>query len=267
MKKKYTYLIVIFLIVTSCAAFGRIVGNDFINFDDNAYITENNYIESGITLESFKWAFSAFVSKNWHPLTRISLMSDYSLFGANPECNHLINLLLYIGAVIFLFLFLNKTTNNIWSAAFAAALFALHPLRVESVAWAAERKDDFNKSIRLNSAYANTYNNRGSVYIKLGQYQQALNDFSEAITLSPNHANAYHNRGINYVRLNQYQLAINDFNKAISLKEDDADFYFCRGNIYLSQGNKNLGCLDAQKACQLGNCKLLELAKGKGYCR
>ena len=68
-------------------------------------------------------------------------MLDWSLFGANASGHHLISLLLHIGAVIFLFLFLNKTTNNLWSSAFAAAFFALHPLRVESVAWAAERKD------------------------------------------------------------------------------------------------------------------------------
>jgi protein O-mannosyl-transferase len=141
MKRKYTYLIVIFLIVASCAAFGRIAGNDFINFDDYEYITENNHIKSGINAESIKWAFTSVVAGNWHPLTMLSHMLDWSIFGANPAGHHLVNLLLHIGAAILLFLFLNKTTNNIWPSAFAAALFVLHPLRVESVAWAAERKD------------------------------------------------------------------------------------------------------------------------------
>ena len=139
MKNKYTYFIIIFLIVTSCAAFGRIAGNDFINLDDNEYITENSHIQSGINPESIKWAVTAVVLANWHPITWLSHMLDWSLFGANASGHHLVSLLLHIGAVIFLFLFLNKTTNNIWPSAFAAAFFALHPLRVESVAWVAER--------------------------------------------------------------------------------------------------------------------------------
>jgi protein O-mannosyl-transferase len=154
MKKKYTYLIIIFLTVASLAAFGRIAGNDFINFDDNIYITENNHIKSGINPESIKWAFSAFVSQNWHPITWISLMLDWSLFGANSGGYHLVNLLLHIGSALFLFLFLNKTTNNIWPSAFAAALFALHPLRVESVAWAAERKDVLSMFLGMATLYA-----------------------------------------------------------------------------------------------------------------
>ena len=136
MNKKYSYLIVIFLIVTSFLSFGRIAGNDFINFDDKGYITENNHIKSGINPESIKWAFTSVVVKNWHPLTWFSLMLDWNIFGANAFGHHIVNLLLHIGAVIFLFLFFQKTTNNIWSAAFAAAFFAFHPLRVESVAWA-----------------------------------------------------------------------------------------------------------------------------------
>jgi tetratricopeptide (TPR) repeat protein len=154
MKKKYTYLIIIFLVLVSCAAFGRIAGNHFICFDDTEYITQNSHIKSGIHAESIRWAFRAFVSRNWHPLTWMSLTLDYSLFGANPAGYHLINLLLHIGAVIFLFLFLYKTTNNIWPAAFAAALFALHPLRVESVAWAAERKDVLGMFFAMAALYS-----------------------------------------------------------------------------------------------------------------
>lgn len=138
---KKNALIVIVLIVACCIAFGRIAGNDFINFDDQGYITENDNIKSGFNVESIKWAFTAIVVSNWHPLTLISHMLDWSLFGANAGGHHLISLILHIASVIFLFLFLNKTTNNFWPSLFAAAFFALHPLRVESVAWAAERKD------------------------------------------------------------------------------------------------------------------------------
>ena len=157
MKKKYTCLIVILLIIASCAAFSPIAGNDFINFDDNLYITENNHIKSGINLESIKWAFSTVVLFYWQPLTWLSHMLDWSIFGANAAGHHIISLILHIGSVILLFLFLYKVTNNIWSSAFAAAFFALHPLRVESVAWAAERKDVLSMFFGMASMYFYTY--------------------------------------------------------------------------------------------------------------
>ncbi|MEN6423382.1 MAG: hypothetical protein ABFD76_15695, partial [Smithella sp.] len=113
-------LIVIFLITASFLAFGRVAGNDFINFDDNKYITENPHIKSGFNYESIQWAATAVVVSNWHPLTMLSHMLDWSLFGANASGHHLVSLLLHIGAVIFLFLFLYKTTNSIWPSAFAA---------------------------------------------------------------------------------------------------------------------------------------------------
>ena len=154
MKKKHAYIIIIILIIASCTAFGRIAGNDFINFDDNEYITGNNHIKSGINAESVNWAFTTTYYTYWHPLTWLSHMLDWSLFGTNPSGHHLVSLLLHIGAVIFLFLFLNKTTNNIWASAFAAAFFALHPLRVESVAWASERKDVLSMFFGMASIYA-----------------------------------------------------------------------------------------------------------------
>jgi protein O-mannosyl-transferase len=154
MNKKYTYLIVIFLMIASYAAFGRIANNGFINYDEIMYITKNSHIQQGINPESLKWAATAVVASNWHPLTVMSHMLDWNLFGANASGHHLVSLLLHIGAVIFLFLFLNKTTNNLWPSAFAAALFALHPLRVESVAWAAERKDVLSMFFGMACIYA-----------------------------------------------------------------------------------------------------------------
>jgi tetratricopeptide (TPR) repeat protein len=154
MNKKYKYFIVIFLIVSSFMAYSRILGNEFVNYDDTGYITDNNHIKSGINPESIKWAFTAVVLANWHPLTLLSHTLDWSLFGANPSGHHLVSLLLHIVAVIFLFLFLNKTTKNLWPSAFVAAFFALHPLRVESVVWAAERKDVLSMFFGLASIYA-----------------------------------------------------------------------------------------------------------------
>ncbi len=143
MKKNHIYLIIIIMLLTVVcfAAFGRIIVNDFVNFDDQGYVTENYQIQKGINLQTVKWALTTTYFSYWHPLTWLSHALDWSLFGANASGHHLVSLLLHIGAAVFLFLFLNKTTNNIWPSAFAAAFFALHPLRVESVAWASERKD------------------------------------------------------------------------------------------------------------------------------
>jgi tetratricopeptide (TPR) repeat protein len=154
MSKKYKYLIVTFLIVASFIVYAGILDNGFINFDDNEYITDNDHIKSGINPESIKWAFGAVVCSNWHPLTLLSHIIDWSLFGANASGHHLINLLLHIGSVLFLFFFLNRMTKNLWPSAFVAALLALHPLRVESVAWAAERKDVLSMFFGLASIYA-----------------------------------------------------------------------------------------------------------------
>lgn len=154
MDNKYKYLIVVFLIVVSFAAFGRILENDFINFDDNEYITENNYVKSGLNAATMQWAFTTTVSNHWHPLTMLSHALDWSLFNDHAGSHHLISLLLHIGSTLFLFLFLNRATKNLWPSAFVAALFALHPLRVESVAWAAERKDVLSMFLGMATIYA-----------------------------------------------------------------------------------------------------------------
>jgi tetratricopeptide (TPR) repeat protein len=160
--------------------------------------------------------------------------------------------------------------------------------------------EDFNEAIRLKPDLAYAYNNRGNVYRQIGQHQRAIEDFNEAIRLKPDNSSAYNNRGLIYANLGQYQRAIEDYNKAISLKPDYTGVYSNRGNVYrqigqyqraiedfneairlepdepgtynnraiayLSQGKNNLGCRDAQKACELGLCKVLEHAKRKGYC-
>jgi protein O-mannosyl-transferase len=182
MNKKNIILIVLFLIIASCAAFGRITGNDFINFDDDYYITENSHIQSGINAGSIKWAFVSIAVSNWHPLTWISHMLDWRLFGANASGHHFVNLLLHIGAVIFLFLFLNKTTTNIWPAAFAAAFFALHPLRVESVAWVSERKDVLSMFFGMACLYIYAFY---AGHSKLSRYLLCLILFALALMSKP----------------------------------------------------------------------------------
>ncbi|KJU84235.1 Tetratricopeptide TPR_2 repeat protein [Candidatus Magnetobacterium bavaricum] len=114
--------------------------NDFINFDDDRYLTENPIIQSGLTVNNALWSFRTLYFGNWHPLTWLSYLGDVSVFGLRPDAIHLVNLLLHLCNTALLFAFLNATTKLPWQSALVAALFALHPLNVESVAWAAERK-------------------------------------------------------------------------------------------------------------------------------
>src|SRR4030065_79872 len=153
MNKNYKHLSIVLLIVFTFLAFSRILSNDFINFDDPAYITENYNTKSGLNTQTVKWAFSAVVASNWHPLTLLSHALDWNLFGQWAGGHHLVSLFLHIGAVVLLFLFLCKTTHSLWPSAVVTALFALHPLRVESVAWAAERKDVLSVLFGMASLY------------------------------------------------------------------------------------------------------------------
>ena len=127
--------------VSTIGVYWQVHNSDFVNYDDNVYVTENPNVQSGLTLESIRWAFRTPVARNWHPVTCLSLMLDYQLFGLNARAFHITNLLFHIASGLLLFLALNQMTGKIWRSSFVAALFALHPVHVESVAWIAERKD------------------------------------------------------------------------------------------------------------------------------
>jgi protein O-mannosyl-transferase len=134
----------IFLVIITLAVLGQVNQHDFILFDDNLYVTENQQINSGITLKGVQWAFSTTSIKQtglWNPLIWLSLMLDYQLYGLNSGGYHLTNLILHVLSTLLLFWLLNRMTGTIWRGAFVAAFFALHPLHVESVAWISERKD------------------------------------------------------------------------------------------------------------------------------
>jgi len=122
------------------AVFGQTLHHQFVNYDDNKYVYDNPMVARGLTLNGAAWAFS-FHAHNWHPLTWLSHMLDCQLYGLQPGGHHLTNVLLHTGTVIALFLVLRQMTGALWRSAFVAAVFAIHPLRVESVAWVAERKD------------------------------------------------------------------------------------------------------------------------------
>jgi tetratricopeptide (TPR) repeat protein len=122
------------------AVFGQTLTHEFVNFDDKAYVYENPVVAQGLTFKGVVWAFSCHVD-NWHPLTWLSHMLDCQLYGLHPGGHHLTNVILHTATVILLFLVLRRMTGALWRSAFVAAVFAIHPLRVESVAWVAERKD------------------------------------------------------------------------------------------------------------------------------
>ena len=167
-------VLTIFLAATVFAVFGSTLNDQFLNYDDNDYVYDNPKITNGVSLDGIGWAFTHFHADNWHPLTTVSHMLDCQLYGVHPWGHHLTNILLHAGAAIVLFLALRKLTSdtvaaslsrgeetrrqsavatrtacpavidrgyNLWGSAFVAALFAIHPLRVESVAWISERKD------------------------------------------------------------------------------------------------------------------------------
>jgi protein O-mannosyl-transferase len=129
------------LTAATVAAYWPVTRCDFIGFDDPQYLTENPVVLQGLTWPGVTWAFSTGRAGNWHPLTWLSHMFDVQCFGPRPAAHHLVNLLLHIANTLLLLLLLERVTGHFWRSAFVAALFALHPLHVESVAWVAERKD------------------------------------------------------------------------------------------------------------------------------
>lgn len=553
-RKKHQLIISIFLTVVTLAVFWQLNRYEFINIEDDKYITENTRIQHGITLDGVRWAFGSTHAQYWQPLTWLSLMLDSQFYSLNAGGYHVTNLILHILSTLLLFWLFNRMTTSVWKSAFVAALFALHPLRVESVAWVAKRRDllcvffwmmtlcfyvyytekpvirryllviysfvfalmskpmvvtlpvvmilldfwplkrfasqktnwlvwqlrektpffilsavfsfmtiyiryhldntfvndlslssrlanapvsfvaylqkffwpqdftilllfpnqipsqdiigaslviiivsvavmvamkslpylfvgwiwyvvtilpvlgfihfghlamsdhhsylpsigiammlawgipllftnersrkkilfptgvvviitlsmltwrqchywenscellnhaclvtktnyqllasalaekgkfedaidNYNKAIRISPDIHLHYCGRGLAYDNLHQYQRAIDDYNHAIRLKPDYADVYFLRGNSYDGLGLYQQAIKDYNEAIRLKSNYLEAYNNRGNTYFSKGNNKLGCLDAQKACALGNCRLLEFAKSQKLCR
>ena len=131
----------IFLAAITFAVFGQTLRHEFVNYDDGLHVYDNSAVKSGLTLKSILWAFKFSQTDYWHPLDFLSHMLDCQLYGLAPAGHHLTNVLLHATAAIFLFLVLRQMTGALWRSAFVAAVFAIHPLRVESVAWVSERKD------------------------------------------------------------------------------------------------------------------------------
>jgi Flp pilus assembly protein TadD len=134
-------LVYLLLIFATLVVFHRLPTHDFINLDDNLLVYENPQVLAGLSKEGAIWAFTQYHAEYWHPVTWLSHMLDSQLFGLRPGLHHLTSLLFHLANCVLLLLILRKMTGALWRSAFVAALFAIHPLHVESVAWVAERKD------------------------------------------------------------------------------------------------------------------------------
>jgi len=138
---KSDFLIIAILTILVLSIYWQVGKYPFIAFDDDVYVYENSHVRQGLTLKGIAWSFTTFHGSNWHPLTWISHMVDVELFGMNAGWHHRMSILLHLLNTVLLYLVMSKMTGGIWRSAFVAALFGVHPLHVESVAWIAERKD------------------------------------------------------------------------------------------------------------------------------
>jgi protein O-mannosyl-transferase len=134
-------LIALLLALVTLVVFLPVAHDEFINYDDPDYVTDNPHVENGLNWTDLKWAATTDFASNWHPLTWISLQTDATIFGLNAGAFHIVNVLFHTANVTLLFLLLLRLTERLWPSALVAALFAWHPLHIESVAWVSERKD------------------------------------------------------------------------------------------------------------------------------
>ena len=141
--------IALLLVVATVAIYARVATFDFINYDDSGYVRDNAQVLNGLTREGVVWAFTTTRQANWHPLTWLSLQLDAQLGGSSPRVYHTTNIVLHVASVLLLFLLFARMTGSDWRSALVAALFAVHPLHVESVAWIAERKDVLSTAFGL----------------------------------------------------------------------------------------------------------------------
>ncbi len=151
-----TLLLCLLLAAVVLVSYNSITHNGFVNYDDDGNIRDNPHVRAGLTWATVKWAFTNFDAANWYPLTWLSHALDCQLFGLNPAGHHYVNVLLHAANAVLLFLLLQSATGFRWRSLMVAALFALHPMNVESVAWASERKNVLSMLFFLLALYAYT---------------------------------------------------------------------------------------------------------------
>ena len=166
--KKYFYIICLFLVVATLAVYWQVLDNDFVHYDDGVYVTENLRVQKGVTFDNLTWAATSSLASNWHPITWISHMIDCQFYGLNPKGHHLTSLLFHVANTLLLLLIFVRMTGALWQSSLVAALFALHPLHVESVAWVAERKDVLSTFFMMLTLWVYT------IYVKKGGVRRYL---------------------------------------------------------------------------------------------
>ena len=140
-RPRYIFLVSLLLTIATIALYWPVGSHPFVAYDDTFYVVDNPNVTAGLSWNAARWAFTTFHAGNWHPLAWVSHMLDWQLYGAKAWGHHLTNVLLHAANTVLLFLALRRMTGAVWRSALVAALFGLHPLHVESVAWVAERKD------------------------------------------------------------------------------------------------------------------------------
>ena len=177
-----TAVLGLLLVVVTLALYNPVVHHPFVNFDDDRYVTDNAHVRAGLQWSTVKWAFTTYDEANWHPLTWLSHALDCQLFGQNPAGHHYTNVLLHAANVLLLFWVLWRATGATGPSLFVAALFAVHPINVESVAWVAERKNVLSMLFFLLTLW--TYGE----YVRrprLGRYAGALGLFACGLMAKP----------------------------------------------------------------------------------
>ena len=139
--KTVKIIICVLLVLLTFATYSQVQDHEFLDYDDHEYVTENLNVKAGLTKESVMWALTTPYFSNWLPMTWLSYILDYQLYGLNPKGYHLTNLFFHIANALLLFVVLLRMTGALWQSSFVAVMFAIHPLNVESVAWIAQRKN------------------------------------------------------------------------------------------------------------------------------
>jgi tetratricopeptide (TPR) repeat protein len=182
---RHTLAIHLALAVLTVAVYWQTGRFDFVNYDDPPYVTENPHVRAGLTAAGVRWAFSSVLAGNWHPLTTLSHMLACELFGVEPAGHHLMNVVLHVAATLVLFAMLQATTGDTWPSAFVAALFAVHPLHVESVAWVSSRKDPLSALFGFGAMWAYAAWARRNGHGGTARYLLALALFAASLMSKP----------------------------------------------------------------------------------
>ena len=179
---RHTLICCLLLVAAVLVSYNSITHNAFVNYDDEGYLLQNAHVRAGLTWETVKWSFTTYDQSNWHPLTWLSHALDVQLFGLNPAGHHYSSVLLHAVSAVLLFLLLQSATGFRWRSLMVAALYALHPVNVESVAWAAERKNVLSMLFFLLALYAYTwYAHRPTV----GRYAAVTVAFTLSLMAKP----------------------------------------------------------------------------------